>query len=74
MPCSSCCTTAPDLVRRAIAAGVVVGWESDGSAYARIADDNSMWQRHAFEDMSSNRWTPDVLLGSYYAGDYRRMQ
>ena len=73
MPSSSC-STAPDLVRHAVAVGLVVGWEPSGAVYAQITDRRSQRQRRAFGALTDNRWTPDVLLGSYYAGDYRRMQ
>jgi hypothetical protein len=66
---------APDLLRTAMRAGVEVGWEAHtGACYAQITDERSTRQRAAFEALMSNVYAPDIMYGSYYAGDYSRLQ
>lgn len=65
---------APDLLRVAVRVGVIIGWEPTGAVFAQITDRRSWRQRAAFDALTANRWAPDVLLGDYYAGDFRRMQ
>lgn len=65
---------APDLLRRALHTGIVVGWEPTGAVFAQITNRRSWTQRAAFDALTANRWAPDVLTGDYYAGDFRRMQ
>lgn len=68
-------TLAPDLLRTAMRAGVEVGWEAHtGACYAQITDERSTRQRAAFEALMSNVYAPDIMYGSYYAGDYLRLQ
>lgn len=55
-------------------AGIAVGWEASGMVFAQITNRRDRRQRAAFDAMAANRWTPDVLTGNYYAGDFRRMQ
>lgn len=68
-------TLAPDLLRTAMRAGVEVGWEAHtGACYAQITDERSTRQRAAFKALMSNVYAPDIMYGSYYAGDYSRLQ
>ena len=65
---------APELLRAAMRAGVDVGWDVTGGAYAQITDKRSSRQRAAFEALMSSAYAPDILHGLYYAGDYSRLQ
>jgi hypothetical protein len=65
---------APELLRAAMRAGVDVGWEVTGAAYAQITDKRSSRQRAAFEALMSSAYAPDILHGLYYDGDYSRVQ
>ena len=65
---------APELLRAAMRAGVDVGWEVGGGAYAQITDKRSSRQREAFEALMSSAYAPDILHGLYYDGDYSRVQ
>lgn len=65
---------APELLRAAMRAGVAVGWSGSGEAFAQITDAEDPRQRAIFEALMSNAYAPDIMYGSYYAGDYTRMQ
>jgi len=65
---------APELLRAAMRAGVDIGWEATGAAYAQITDKRSSRQREAFEALMSSAYAPDILHGLYYDGDYSRVQ
>tara|TARA_R110000868_G_scaffold19297_2_gene83117 strand:+ start:18828 stop:19064 length:237 start_codon:yes stop_codon:yes gene_type:complete len=65
---------APELLRAAMRAGVDVGWDVTGGAYAQITDKRSSRQRAAFEALMCSAYAPDILHGLYYAGDYSRLQ
>ena len=65
---------APELLRAAMRAGVDVGWDVTGGAYAQITDKRSSRQRAAFEALMNSTYAPDILHGLYYDGDYSRVQ
>jgi hypothetical protein len=64
---------APDLMREAVLAGVCVGWDPHGGVFAQLTS-RSRRQRAAFEALMDNHYSPDVLQGTYYAGDFQRWQ
>ena len=68
------CSTAPDLVRLALAVGITVGWEPTGAVWAEVTNRRSRRQNHVLSRLRANRHSPAVLAGTYYDGDFRREQ
>ena len=65
---------APDLLRAAVDAGIAVIFMPGGVTCAQVTNRRSARQRRAFIALRDNPFVWLLMTGSYYPGDWRRVQ
>jgi len=74
MLCSSCCTTAPELLAAAVRAGLAVSFSPHGMTFVQVTNRRSSRQRRALDALRENPFVIALMQGIYYPGDYMRVQ